>query len=450
MPATPSTPSGTASENSDSLRERLSTTTDAYGRFVPREFLNLLGIEDIRRVELGQQVERKMTILFADIRDFTALSESMSPQENFNFLNSYLVHMEPVITAHGGFIDKYIGDAIMALFPDSPDAALRCSQVMLEQLERYNEGRRRAGYRPIKIGIGINTGIVILGTIGGAARMDGTVIGDAVNLAARLERLTKEYRVSILISEYTLYCLDQPELWSIRFLDRTHVRGKQDSQSVYEVFNGDPAPLREAKTQGLKGFEQALAYFHLDDVPTAQDKLAAYLVSAPDDDAARVYLERCELPFRDLGHRRAELSASWRNEYSFGQATVDTAHQNLLVDMNALARAVNVGAWELTPPLLAQIQFAAAHDFTIEEELMEQDAYPFLDLHIRQHQRFFEYFGELRREIERGEENRVYLAFRVKRLLTDWLINHILSADRHYGHFLHGKRQGSARTQMLG
>jgi class 3 adenylate cyclase len=128
-------PPATASENSDSLRERLSTTTDAYGRFVPREFLNLLGIEDIRKVELGQQVERKMTILFADIRDFTALSESMSPQENFNFLNSYLVHMEPVITAHGGFIDKYIGDAIMALFPDSPDAALRCSQVMLEQLE---------------------------------------------------------------------------------------------------------------------------------------------------------------------------------------------------------------------------------------------------------------------------------------------------------------------------
>ena len=138
MPATPSTPAGTANDTDEALRERLSTTTDAYGRFVPREFLNLLGIEDIRKVELGQQVERKMTVLFADIRDFTSLSESMSPQENFNFLNSYLVHMEPVITAHGGFIDKYIGDAIMALFPDSPDAALRCSQVMLEQLELYN------------------------------------------------------------------------------------------------------------------------------------------------------------------------------------------------------------------------------------------------------------------------------------------------------------------------
>ncbi len=449
MPETPSTPAGNAHDNPEALREHLSATTDSYGRFVPREFLNLLGIEDIRKVELGQQVERKMTILFADIRDFTSLSESMSPQENFNFLNSYLVHMEPVIAAHGGFIDKYIGDAIMALFPESPDAALRCALAMQRKLEEYNEGRRRAGYRPIKIGIGINTGIVILGTVGGAARMDGTVIGDAVNLAARLERLTKEYRVSILISEYTLYCLDQPGLWSIRFLDRTHVRGKQDSQSVYEVFNGDPPPLCEAKTNGLKTFEQALAHFHLEDIAVARERLGAYLATAPDDDAARVYLERCDSPAREVGHQRTELASSWRNEYSFGQSAVDTAHQNLLLDMNALARAVNVGAWELTPPLLAQIQFAAAHDFTIEEQLMEQDEYPFLDLHVRQHQRFFEYFGELRREIERGEDNRVYLAFRVKRLLTDWLINHILSADRHYGHFLHSRRQKPTHGRPL-
>ncbi len=443
MPVTPSTSIGSTPDNPDALRERLSTTTDAYSRFVPREFLNLLGIADIRKVELGQQVERKMTILFADIREFTSLSESMSPQENFNFLNSYLVQMEPVITAHGGFIDKYIGDAIMALFPDSPDAALRCGLAMLERLEEYNNGRQRAGYRPIKIGIGINTGIVILGTVGGAARMDGTVIGDAVNLAARLERLTKEYRVSILISEYTLYCLDQPSLWSIRFLDRTHVRGKQDNQSVYEVFNGDPAPLREIKTKALKTFELALAYFHLDDIVAAREQLNAYLASAPNDDAASVYLERCESYAAGMGNQEAKLASGWREQYSFGQVAVDDTHKNLLADMNALARAVNVGAWNMTPPLLAQIQFASAHDFMIEEQLMTNNDYPFLDLHIRQHQRFFEYFGELRREIERGEENRVYLAFRVKRLLTDWLVNHILSADRHYGHYLLSRRQKS-------
>ena len=440
MSVTPSTPAIKAQDHPDVLRERLSTTTDSYGRFVPRQFLKLLGIEDIRKVELGQQVERKMTILFADIRDFTSLSESMSPQENFNFLNSYLIQMEPVIAAHGGFIDKYIGDAIMALFPDSPDAALRCSLALLERLEEYNSGRRRAGYRPIKIGIGINTGIVILGTVGGAARMDGTVIGDAVNLAARLERLTKEYRVSILISEYTLYCLDQPGVWSIRFLDRTHVRGKQDTQSVYEVFSGDPVPLKEAKTGALKAFEQALAYFHLDDLVTARERLLAYLAIAPDDDAAHVYLERCSVPATAPGKPREESAAGWRAKYSFGQEMEDSAHKDLLDDMNALARAVNVGAWNLTPPLLEQIQLAASHDFAIEEEMMLRDEYPFLDLHVRQHQRFFDYFAELRSEIGCGEEDRIYLGFRVKRLLTDWLVNHILSADRHYSQYLRSRR----------
>lgn len=418
------------------MREPLSDTEMAYGRFVPRKFLHLLGLNDIRKVELGQQVERKMTILFSDIRDFTALSETMSPQENFNFLNSYLMQMEPVVTAHGGIIDKYIGDAIMALFPDSPDAAVRGALAMLDKLEEYNAGRARAGYRPIKIGIGINTGIVILGTVGGVSRMDGTVIGDAVNLAARLERMTKDYKVPLLISEYTLYSLENAAPYSIRFLDRTHVRGKQDNQSVYEVFDADPPTLRISKRQTLKKFERALACYHLDDIPQARLRLADVLAEAPDDAAAMAYLVRCDE--REAGIRKpdVELTAQWREEYDFGLNNVDRAHKNLLTDMNALARAVHVGAWNLTPPLMAQIQFAAAADFTIEEELMHESAYPFLELHARQHQRFFEYFGELRSEIENNQEDRLYLVFRVKRLLTDWLINHILNADRHFSYFL--------------
>ena len=147
MLAPPQTFAHDSQEDTDDLRRQLSTISDAYSRFVPREFLRLLGIDDIRKVAVGQQVERKMTILFADIRAFTSLSETMSPQENFNFLNAYLIQMEPVITAHGGFIDKYIGDAIMALFPDSPDQALHCSQAMLQRLEEYNDGRQRAGMR---------------------------------------------------------------------------------------------------------------------------------------------------------------------------------------------------------------------------------------------------------------------------------------------------------------
>lgn len=423
----------------DALQERLTGMEAAYSRFVPTRFLNLLGIDDIRKVELGQQVERKMTVLFCDIRDFTSLSESMGPQQNFNFLNSYLVQMEPVIAAHGGFIDKYIGDAIMALFPDSPDAALRCSLAMLQKLDEYNVGRVRAGYRPIRIGIGINTGIVILGTIGGAGRMDGTVIGDAVNLASRLERLTKDYKVPLLISEYTLYSLDDAALWSIRFIDRTQVRGKQDNQSVYEVFDADIEPLRATKRRNLRLFEEALAHYHLDDIPAAHELLSRCLLAAPNDDAVSVYLERCEQAATGVRTPVVQLITGWRAEYVLGVREIDQAHQTLLTDMNALARAVHVGAWHLAPPLLAQIQFAAAHDFMIEEALMQSENYPFLALHTRQHQRFFEYFGELRDEIECEIRNRHYLAFRVKRLLTDWLITHMLNTDRHFCNYLRAR-----------
>ena len=440
MTARPSNPPNASEDNSDVLRERLDTITKAYSRFVPHQFLNLLGIEDIRKVELGQQVERKMTVLFADIRSFTALSESMSPQENFNFLNSYLIQMEPVIAAHGGFIDKYIGDAIMALFPDSPDQALHCSQAMLQRLEEYNDGRQRAGYRPIRIGIGINTGIVILGTIGGAARMDGTVIGDAVNLAARMERMTKEYRASVLISEYTLYCLDRPELWSIRFLDRTRVRGKQGTQSVFEVFNCEPPPLREAKLMHQKHFDQALAYYHFDDILGAREQLLTYIAMVPDDTAAHVYLERCETFNDGIDSLRAELPYTWRDEYAIGPAIVDTAHKRLLADMNALSAAIDGGALSQASALLAHVHSSAALDFMGERQLMEEDNYPFVDLHARQHERFFEFLAELQREIDLGEHEQVYLAFRIKRLLTGWLVNHILSADRHYGHYRNNRR----------
>ena len=422
--------------------ERLSETELAYSRFVPRQFLHLLGVKDIRAVQLGQQVEQSMTILFSDIRDFTSLSESMSPQENFNFLNSYLVQMEPVIAAHGGIIDKYIGDAIMALFPASPDDALRCSLAMLAKLDEYNAGRERASYRPIKIGIGINTGIVILGTVGGEGRMDGTVIGDAVNLASRLEHMTKEYQVPVLISEYTLCSLENVKPWSIRFIDRTHVRGKHDDQSVYEVFDADSPALRVAKKSTLNIFQQALAHYHLGDFSAASERFSLCLAMAPDDSAARAYLQRCE---EFLLAKSRPLPASggtdfvWQEAYEFGIEPIDTAHRNLLAHLHALSRAIHAGTRALTSPILTQIQAAAAHSFMLEEQSMQEQEYPFVDAHALQHQRFFEYFSELQAEMERNEDDRIYLGFRVKTLLTDWLINHILNADRHFSHHLSGR-----------
>ncbi|HEU0186671.1 MAG TPA: adenylate/guanylate cyclase domain-containing protein, partial [Gallionellaceae bacterium] len=151
--------SSTSESVSDSIQEVLKTaihaheqaltllqqTEKAYGRLIPHQLLKLLDINSIIDIKLGDQVERKMTIMFADIRNFTPLSESMSPAENFEFINSYLSQMEPVISAHNGIIDKYMGDAIMSLFSQGADDALVAAIAMLAKLEDYNAGRKRAG-----------------------------------------------------------------------------------------------------------------------------------------------------------------------------------------------------------------------------------------------------------------------------------------------------------------
>ena len=203
--------------------DALGALDDALARFVPKQFLELLGKRAIVDVVLGEAVERKLTILFLDIRDFTPLCEGMSPAETFQFVNAFLGALEPEIERHGGFVDKYIGDAIMALFPTSAADAIEGALAMLGALERFNEVRARAGRSAVRVGIGLNTGTAMVGTVGGPGRMETTVLSDAVNLAARLEELTKRYGVPLLISEATLYSLGKAPPSTTRFgMDRVH------------------------------------------------------------------------------------------------------------------------------------------------------------------------------------------------------------------------------------
>ncbi len=143
---------------------------------------------------MGDHVQREMTVFFSDIRDFTTLSETMTPQENFDFLNSYLRRATPIIRTNHGFIDKYIGDAIMALFPREPADALQSAVELQRDLVDYNQGRKKAGYKPVRVGIGLHCGELILGTIGEEERMQTTVIADAVNVASRIEGLHESVR----------------------------------------------------------------------------------------------------------------------------------------------------------------------------------------------------------------------------------------------------------------
>lgn len=264
----------------------------AYERFVPGEIVKLLQKSSILEVNLGDQIQQKMTVLFSDIRSFTSMSEQMTPEDNFKFINTYLSRMSPIIREYEGFIDKYMGDAIMALFPVSPNNALRAAISMLETLTVYNLSRQRLGQPPIHIGIGLHTGLVMLGTVGEVERMEGTVISDAVNLASRLEGLTKLYGASILITESTLFSLDRPERYQFRFLDKVKVKGKKDPVSVFEILDGETEERRALKLKTQTDFEKGLLHYYSQEFTEAALYFNRVWTENRNDKAAHLYLMR--------------------------------------------------------------------------------------------------------------------------------------------------------------
>jgi len=266
--------------------------TDAAGRFVPNQFLSFLGYESLVDVKSGDAVQKKMSILFSDIRNFTQMSELMTPQDNFKFINAYLSRMEPAITENRGFIDKYIGDAIMALFGGSADDAVNAGISMLQRLAEYNLTRQRPGRPPIKIGIGINTGDLMLGIVGGQHKMDSTVISDAVNLGSRLEELSKHYGIPLLISEHTFLGLEDPNIYSFRVIDKVRVKGKSEMVSVFEVFDADPPLIYRKKLQTKTLFEQGLTLYHLKAFPESAQCFQACLQENSSDQVVQIYLQR--------------------------------------------------------------------------------------------------------------------------------------------------------------
>jgi two-component system sensor histidine kinase ChiS len=280
--------------NLSGKRKELQTSLEAFARFVPKEFLSLLGSENIAEVKAGDQCLKDLSILFSDIRSFTSLSEKMTPQENFNFLNSYLRRMDPFIWNNKGFIDKYIGDSIMALFPQGEESALNAAIQMILYLPIYNNQRRSFGYDPLNIGIGLHSGKVMLGTIGNERFMQGTVISSNVNLASRLEELTKVYGVQIIASNSIIFGLKDPTQYHYRFIDKIKVRGMNEPISVFEVFDGDPEKMKKQKRKTQSVFEKAVYAFHGNDVENAYKLFRDIRDERNIDSCLEIYCRRCE------------------------------------------------------------------------------------------------------------------------------------------------------------
>ncbi len=279
--------------------EKIAAMTQTFEKFVPKQFLSRIAKEGLERIQLGQAGSESLSILFSDIRSFTTLSENMSPQELLNFLNTYLQRVNTPIHRNHGFIDKFIGDAIMALFDhpggdEADDArdAVSAAIGMQESLNLYNQERKELGLPPVQTGIGIHCGPTVIGTVGSKDRMDSTVLGDSVNVASRLEGLTKLYNCHIIISSQVFRCLEDKDdlLW--RELDFVNVKGRDTPISIFEIYNGDPESLIQKKQTISSYYHQGLAHYYSRNWEEAVKLFTRCLEIFPEDAVSRMYVQR--------------------------------------------------------------------------------------------------------------------------------------------------------------
>jgi class 3 adenylate cyclase len=276
------------------LSAHLSNLNQSLERFVPHEFLAFLQKQSILDVQLGDQTLKEITILFADIRSFTTLSENMTPEETFKFLNSYLNRIGPIIRSHNGFIDKYIGDGIMALFPQSPRDAIDAAIAMVNRIREYNEERKNYGLQPISIGIGIHTGSAILGIIGETMRIESTVISDTVNLSSRIESLTKHFHTTILISGDVYEHVKENLGYHFRYISKVIVKGKSQPTTIYEVLSIYPEESIDLFIATADQFQKALSLFNKKHYDKAIALFNEILAVNPHDMIAKNFIEDCE------------------------------------------------------------------------------------------------------------------------------------------------------------
>jgi adenylate cyclase len=251
-------------KNIREAREREEAMRRIYeitAKFVPYEFIGSLGHKVITDVKLGDQVEKNVTVLFTDIRDFTSISEQMTPEENFRFVSSYNERMGPVIRNHNGFVNQYLGDAIMALFPGSAEESLAAAIEMQLSIRKFNTLQRALNLPVIKMGIGMHSGPLIMGITGDKDRLDATTISDTVNTASRIESLTKYYSADILLSEITVQQIQHTGNFHLRYLGRVQVKGRQSSIGIHECFSSENEDQVNKKEKTLPVFDEGMHHY---------------------------------------------------------------------------------------------------------------------------------------------------------------------------------------------
>jgi len=276
-----------------SERDRRELKT-AFSRYVSASVVDSI-IKDPSKLKLGGE-RKRMSVLFSDIRGFTTISEGLSPEKLVETLNIYLTRMTDIVFQHQGVLDKYIGDAVMAFWNapfDQPDHALKAVMTALDMRDALSQMNREKAFGnvEIRIGLGINTGDMVVGNVGGTARFDYTIIGDNVNLGSRLEGLTKEYLVDILVAEATAKEIAQTIF--CRKLDKVAVKGKKEPVMIYQVME-TVDKVNPSQRELAKAFEVALDAYFARDFDGAITKCDAILATYPNDGPTKNLKTRAE------------------------------------------------------------------------------------------------------------------------------------------------------------
>lgn len=275
-------------------RER-SFIRNAFSKYVPEKVVQELLVKP-ELLALGGE-ERVMTVLFSDLAGFTSISEGMTPTDLVYLLNEYLTEMTRIILNEGGIVDKFEGDAIMAEFgaplplPDHADFAVRAGLMMQQRLRELRVDWQEKGLPEMRCRVGINTGAMVVGNMGSDQVFDYTVIGDAVNLASRLEGANKRYDTCLMISEFTLKELT-PGVFRTRILDVIRVKGKTEAVKVYEVFGKASESVGPEQEAYVKAYEDGFYAYLARDFNAARSSFEKALSIRPDDPASLDLIER--------------------------------------------------------------------------------------------------------------------------------------------------------------
>lgn len=260
-------------------------------KFVPNEFISMLGKVELTDVRLGDLVEKVVTVLFTDIREFTTLSEKMTPEENFRFVSSFNSQLGPIIRSNNGFINQYLGDSIMAIFPNSPEDALKAAIGMQKAITELNKMRISKGRLPINAGIGMHTGPLIMGITGDEHRLDAATISDTVNTAARIESLTKHFKAPLLLSQETYSIIINKHKYNTRNLGGVRLKGKNKSLNIIECFDGSEAEQFEKKLDSLAHFKEAMFRYNDQQFENAITFFETIIATNPNDHTAKYFLD---------------------------------------------------------------------------------------------------------------------------------------------------------------